>query len=70
MVCNFSLLYIWLTFRSYSNWDIINWIIGHDFKNNYRILVKLQMQEKHITLCKIPTHTVVKGNRAADKADK
>ena len=36
----------------------------------YDILVELHNQGKQITLCKVPTHIVIKGNEEADKAEK
>ena len=34
------------------------------------ILADLKGQKKHITLCKVPAHTWIKGNEEADKAAK
>ena len=34
------------------------------------ILADLKGQKKHITLCKVPAHTGIKGNEEADKAAK
>ena len=36
----------------------------------YDILADLKGQKKHITLCKVPAHTGIKGNEEADKAAK
>ena len=34
----------------------------------YEILVELQIQNKQIILCKVPSHIGVEGNEEADKA--
>ena len=36
----------------------------------YDILADLKGQKKHITFCKVPAHTGIKGNEEADKAAK
>ena len=39
-------------------------------KHIYDILTELQEQDKKITLCEVPAHMGIKGNKEADKAVK
>ena len=43
---------------------------NHSLLNKMYILAEIQNQEKYIKLCKSPAHTEIKGNEAAQKAEK
>ena len=51
--------------------DIENNRENHPILNQvYDILAELHNQEKQLTLCKVPAHIGIKGNKEADKATK